>query len=159
MSYSKFFWIVFFVLIVVSSFVGYFFYSTTGGNGLTRVITHYLIQDLPDKQYVWQDFTDRGPTHKISGFYSSGNKDSFSLWTLSGLKKFYTLPETSIYIFEDICAGVRYLHENPEATEGKTTVPKQVTQDILKWERLIKKENLEEGDKVTIHLEISLRLM
>ncbi len=140
MSYGKLWWIVFFVLVITSSLVGYFFYST-GGSGLTRIIAYYLIQDLPDKQYSWRDFTDRGTTRKISGFYSRGNKDSFHLWTLSGLKKFYTLPNTSIYMYEDVCAGVQYLHDNPENTESETTVPTQVTQDILAWEKLMKKEN------------------
>lgn len=44
-------------------------------------------------------------------------------------------------MYEDICAGVRYLHANPEATESEITVPKQVMSNILKWERLMKKEN------------------
>lgn len=129
-----------FILVVASSSVGYFFYST-GGNGLTRVVLHYLIRDLPDKQYSWRDFTDQGTARKISGFYSSGDKNSFRLWTLSGLKTFDTLPGTSIYMYEDICAGVRYLNDNPETVGSEVTVPKRVTPDILDWERLMKKEN------------------
>ena len=79
MSTAKFVWIVFFfVLVVASSSIGFFFYSTVG-NGLTRVVVHYLIRDLPNKQYSWRDFTDQGTPNKISGFYSSGDKDGFSL--------------------------------------------------------------------------------
>ncbi len=141
MSYGKLLWIVLlFILVVVSSSVGFFFY-TTGGNGLTRVIAYYLIRDLPDKQYNWRDFTDQGTTRKISGFYSSGDKDSFRLWTLSGLKTFYALPGTSIYMYEDICAGVQYLNDNPEVAGSEITIPKRVTQNILDWEKLMRKEN------------------
>lgn len=140
MSYGKPWWIAFlFILVSASSSAGYFFY-TTGGNGLARVIAYYLIRDLPDKEYSWRDFTDRGPTHKISGFYSSGNKDGFNLWTLSGLKKFDNVPGTSIYMYEDICDAVRELSENPDATEGPIRAPQQVTPDILTWEDLMKKE-------------------
>lgn len=142
MSYGKLWWIVFFVLATASLSIGYFFYSTTGGNGLTRVIAYYLIRDLPDKQYSWRDFIDRGPTKKISGFYSSGDKDSFRLWTLSGLKTFYTLPGTSIYMYEDICAGVQELNNNPEVVDSAIPAPKQVTPDILSWEELMRKEYL-----------------
>ncbi len=139
MSYGKLLWIVLlFILVVVSSSVGFFFY-TTGGNGLTRVIAYYLIRDLPDKQYNWRDFTDQGTTRKISGFYSSGDKDSFRLWTLSGLKTFHTLPGTSIYMYEDICAGVQYLNDNPEATESVVPAPQRVNSDILTWEGLMRK--------------------
>lgn len=120
--------------------VGYSFYAATGGNGLARVIAYYLIQDIPDKQYRWQDFTDQGTAHKISGFYSSGDKDSFRLWTLSGLKTFDTLPGTSIYMYEDVCGGVKYLQENPETPGSEVTIPKHVTQNILDWEKLMKKE-------------------
>lgn len=142
MSYGKLLWIVFlFVLVVASSSSGYFFYST-GGSGLTRVIFHYLIRNLPDKEYSWRDFTDRGATAGISGFYSSGDKDSFSLWTLSGLKKFYNVPGTSVYMYEDICAAVQKLNENPDATEGAIRAPQQVTPDILIWEELMRKEYL-----------------
>ncbi len=141
MSYWKLSWIVFFfVLVTASSYVSFFFYST-GGKGLTRIIAYYLIQDLPDKQYSWRDFTDRGTSNKISGFYSSGDKDSFRLWTLSGLKKFNTLPGTSIYMYEDVCAGVQYLIDNPEATGSEITIPKRVMPNILDWVKLMKKEN------------------
>lgn len=140
MSYGKLLWIVFFVLVTASLSAGFFFYSS-GGRGLTRIITYYLIQDLPDKQYSWRDFTDQGTAHKISGFYSSGDKDSFRLWTLSGLKKFDTLPGKSIYMYEDVCSGVKYLQENPETPESEVTIPKHVTQNILNWEKLMKKEN------------------
>lgn len=140
MSNGKLLWMVFlFVLVVASLSVGYFFY-TTGGNGLTRVIAYYLIRDLPDKQYNWRDFTDRGSTYKISGFYSSGDKDSFRLWTLSGLKTFDTLPGTSIYMYEDICAAVQYLNDNPEAAGSEIPAPQRVTPDILTWEGLMRKE-------------------
>lgn len=139
MSYKKLWWMVFlFVLVVASSSVAFFY--LTGGNGLARVIAYYLIRDLPDKQYRWQDFTDQGTTNKISGFYSSGDKDSFRLWTLSGLKTFNTFPGTSIYMYEDICAGVQYLNDNPEATGSAISAPQRVTLDILTWEELMRKE-------------------
>lgn len=128
------------IVLVVSSVTGYSYYAATGGNGLTRVVFYYLIRNIPDKQYDWRDFTDQGTPNKISGFYASGDKDSFRLWTLSGLKTFNTLPGTSIYMYEDICAGVRYLHENPEATGSVIPAPQRVTSDILVWEKLMRKE-------------------
>ncbi len=141
MSKGKLVLVVFLAVLMVSAAAGYSYYVTTGGNGLTRVIFHYLIRNLPDKEYSWRDFTDRGATAGISGFYSGGDKDGFSLWTLSGLKKFYTLPGTSIYMYEDICAGVQYLNDNPEAAESERIIPKQVTENILDWEKLMRKEN------------------
>lgn len=139
MSYGKLWWISFsFVLVVASSSVAFFY--LTGGNGLARITAYYLIRDLPDKQYSWRDFTDQGTAHKISGFYSSGDKDSFRLWTLSGLKTFHTLPETSIYMYEDVCAGVQYLNNNPEAAGSAISAPQRITSDILTWEGLMRKE-------------------
>lgn len=141
MSYGKLWWMVFVIVLVVSSVTGYSYYAATGGNGLTRVVFYYLIRNIPDKQYDWRDFTDQGTTNKISGFYSSGDKDSFRLWTLSGLKAFHTLSGTSIYMYEDVCSGVKYLQENPETPGSEVTIPKHVTQNILTWEELMKKEN------------------
>ena len=142
MRYGKLLWIVFLlVFVVASSYIGFFFYST-GGNGLTRVIAYYLVRDLPDKQYGWRDFTDRGATAGIRGFYSDGDKDGFRLWTLSGLKKFENVPGTSIYMHEDICAAVLELNENSEAAGSTIKAPQQVTPDILVWEKLMKKEYL-----------------
>ena len=141
MSKGKLALVVFLAVLMVSAGAGYAFYATTGGNGLTRITFHYLIRNLPDKQYSWRDFTDQGTPNKISGFYSSGDRDSFRIWTLSGLKKFDNLPGTSIYMYEDICAGVRYLHDNPETAERERIIPKQVTQNILDWEKLMRKEN------------------
>lgn len=118
----------------------YFFYNS-GGAGLTRIVKNYLIPNIPDKKYSWADFTDRGPTVKISGFYSSGNKNSFYLWTLSGLKRFDSQPGTSIYMFEDVCAAVQNLNAKPDATNS-AFIENMVTGDILIWEGLMKPEYL-----------------
>jgi hypothetical protein len=37
--------------------VGFYY---TGGVGLIRLYRNYLSQDIPDKKYSWQDFTERG---------------------------------------------------------------------------------------------------
>lgn len=144
MSNGKMLFAVFFsVFMVVTAVVGYSFYSTTGGNALTRVFYYYLIRNIPDKEYRWRDFTDQGPTAGITGFYSSGDENGFSLWTLSGLKKFKNMPGTSVYMYEDICSAVGELNENPEATENTVIrAPQQVTPNILTWENLMKKEYL-----------------
>ena len=142
MSKGKLAIVVFLAVLMVSAAAGYSYYATTGGSGLTRVIFHYLIRNLPDKEYSWRDFTDRGATAGISGFYSGGDKDGFRLWTLSGLKKFDNLSGTSIYMYEDICAAVQSLNDSPEAAESAIRAPQQVTPDILAWEELMRKEHL-----------------
>jgi len=140
MSKGKLALVVFLAVLAVSAGVGYSYYAATGGNGLTRAVFHYLIRNLPDKQYSWRDFTDQGAARRISGFYSGGDKDSFSMWTLSGLKKFYTIQGTSIYMHEDVCSAVQELNENPETAGSKIRAPQQITPDILDWEKLMRKE-------------------
>lgn len=85
------------------------FFYLTGGRGLIRIIFNYLIPDLPDKKYSWEDFRYRGEQQRISGFYSFGDNVGFSLWTLSGLKRFIHNPGTSVYSFRDTCAVVKQL--------------------------------------------------
>ena len=83
---------IFFITLGFSIFIlGYFFYST-GGMGLVRIVQNYIIVNIPDKKYSWNDFIDRGADYSISGFYSSSTNNSISIWTLSGLKTFYNEP-------------------------------------------------------------------
>jgi hypothetical protein len=66
------------VLLVGLAAFGFYFY-TSGGAGLTRIVINYLIPNLPDKRYTWDDFRYRGEKEKVSGFYSSSNTESFSM--------------------------------------------------------------------------------
>ncbi|MCK6585437.1 MAG: hypothetical protein L6Q49_20240 [Anaerolineales bacterium] len=130
------------MLIVTILAGGGIFFVMTGGVGLSRVTRHYFFRDLPNKQYSWQDFTDRGAKEGISGFYAFGNQNGFSMWTLSGLKSFRHVAGTSIYQHEDVCAAVKRLSENPQATGSAMKADKQVTGSIEFWQSLIKQENL-----------------
>lgn len=105
--------------------------------GLYRIVVHYLIPNLPDKKYTWIDFIYKGSGSSVSGFYAGGNEDSFSLWTLSGLKTFYALPNTSAFIFRDTCAVVKQIKDN-----GSKSVinPEQRTFYIDEWRNLMKPE-------------------
>lgn len=134
--------VVFFLVVATLSIAGYVFFVKTGGMGLSRVTWYYFVRDLPDKKYSWQDFTDRGVSQGISGFYAFGNQDGFSMWTLSGLKTFTHVPGTSVYMHEDICAAVRELMENPLAAATPVQAVKEITGDIGFWQSLIKQENL-----------------
>jgi len=118
----------------------YVFFALTGGHGLSRVVWHYFFRELPNKQYSWHDFTDRGASEGISGFYAYGNSRGFSLWTLSGLMTFRHVPSTSIYQHEDICGALRIFNES--AQDKRVPATQEVTNDIARWQGLIKQENL-----------------
>ena len=104
-NWKRLLFVFFSFLVVISLTAGYIYYSKTGGRGLTRVIFYYFFRNIPDKKYSWRDFTDRGENHGISGFYSSGDKNGFSLWTLSGLKGFITYQRafTCMKMFARLC--------------------------------------------------------
>jgi hypothetical protein len=131
------------VILLALAVVSYLFYTKTGGNALTRVVWHYFIPNIPDKKYSWQDFTDRGTTQGISGFYAYGDDTGFRMWTLSGLKHFAHVPGISIYQYEDVCSAVRELVELGEYANGAAQAEQYVTGDISRWQSvMIKPENL-----------------
>lgn len=74
------------ILLVLALMGAGFYYS--GGVGLVRLYQHYLSQDIADKKYSWRDFTDRGASTKLSGYYGGRIGDNIYIWTLSGLKRF-----------------------------------------------------------------------
>lgn len=113
------------------------FFYRTGGAGLARVVWHYLFRNIPDKEYSWADFRDRGAETALYGFYSGGDESGFYLWTLSGRKRFYHQAGTSIYMFNDVCTAVRQLDTGESAS-----VEKQVTGNLQEWQGWIKQENL-----------------
>lgn len=127
-----------FVVLVAS----YVFFALTGGHGLSRVVWHYFIRDLPDKKYSWREFGERGASKGISGFYAYGDQDGFSMWTLSGLKTFTHAQGTSIYMHEDICGAMARLSDKSQEIGGSVLAGKEVTGNIELWQSLIKQENL-----------------
>ena len=139
MKYGKGILIVFSIIIVgLISFA--IFFSQTGGNGLYRIVINYLIPNLPENKYSWGDFMDRGVDQEISGFYSSGDVNSFKIWTLSGLKTFHHLPGTSVYIFRDTCKVYKQIATN-NVTEGVgATNNEEVTPGLFKWILKMQKE-------------------
>lgn len=129
--------IIFVLIFSLGVFVSFFYF--TGGAGLSRIVINYLIPNLPDKKYNWQDFRYKGEGQKISGFYAYGDNESFSIWTLSGLKKFYHKPETSVYSFRDTCAIVKQI--TAEDT-GISLNPENLYFDVGDWNKVMKKEFL-----------------
>lgn len=111
-------------------------FFSTGGAGLYRTVRYYLIPGLPDKTHTWSDFVYNGDK-KVSGFYAWGDEESIKIWTLSGLKRFYTKPGFSIYHFLDTCEAVRQLKE-----VGLTSAPNdEVTYFTLEpWQKELKPE-------------------
>lgn len=142
MSRGKLLGIGLILLAIIALVGGYLFFVSTGGKGLSRVTWHYFIKDLPDKKYSWRDFTDRGPSEGISGFYAYGDEGGFSMWTLSGLKTFSHVEGASVYVHEDVCAAVRQLVDNPDGQTQPVMASKEVTQDIGFWQTFVKQENL-----------------
>jgi len=141
MSHGRAVWIVVGALIVSALVGGYLFYTKTGGNALTRVVWHYFLQDIADKKYSWGDFTDRGASEGISGFFAYGDSDRFRLWTLSGLKTFTHVQDISVYQHEDICGALKQLQERGEAG-APVAAEKTITGSSSYWQSLIKPENL-----------------
>ncbi len=128
---------VFLLAVIANTALLVVFFCRTGGAGLARVVWYYLIRNIPDKQYAWNDFRAGGPGTALYGFYSGGDESGFYLWTLSGRKKFYHQPGTSVYMFNDVCAAVK------ELAAGETVrVEKQVTGDIREWQGWMRTENL-----------------
>lgn len=128
-----------FFLFLALVIFGIFFY-TTGGTRLAIVTINYLIPNIPDKKYTWVDFTDRGPTQKINGFYIDGDEESFRMWTLSGIKRFYNVPNTSMYSFKDVCAAIKYSTNTDYQITSGITVEEQLIEDFSEWQKQIKKE-------------------
>lgn len=106
------------IIVAMAVLLGTGFYYT-GGLGLVRLYLNYLSQDIADKKYGWQDFTDRGATEKLSGYYAGLVGEKVYIWTLSGLKSFGYKAGTSAYYYMDVCGVVRRLaEERANKTEG-----------------------------------------
>jgi hypothetical protein len=103
------------IFLTIVVLLGMSFYYT-GGVGLVRLYRHYLSQDIADKKYAWQDFTDRGATTKLSGYYAGRIGDNIYIWTLSGLRRFGYIQGVSAYYYMDVCGIVRQAAPLREAT-------------------------------------------
>jgi hypothetical protein len=55
------------VLIILSVVVAGFWMS--GGHSLVNLYRNYLSQDMPDKKYSWNDFSERGAQEPTKGYY------------------------------------------------------------------------------------------
>ena len=115
------------------------FFLTTGGGGLGRIVWYYLIPNIPNRQYGWQDFVDRGPEQNISGFYSSSNENGLSMWTLSGLKTFKIDPGVSKYRFTDFCETISKV-DLADETAYHQSVLEATINDFDQWRGKMKKE-------------------
>lgn len=126
---------IFTLIFSLGVFVSFFYF--TGGAGLSRIVFNYLIPDLPDKKYSWQDFRYKRESQKISGFYAYGNDESFNIWTLSGLKKFYHKTGTSVYSFRDTCAIVKQITAKDTSSSLN---PENIFFGLNEWNSVMKKE-------------------
>lgn len=89
------------VVLILSVVIFTVYFFSTGGKGLARIVVYYLFSDVPDKKYTWIDFINKNePGRSISGFYAFGDENSISIWTLSGLKRFYAKPGFSLPYLE-----------------------------------------------------------
>lgn len=132
----------FFILIVVV--VGFWF---TGGKSLVLAYKNYLSQDIPDKQYSWTDFTDRGPREMMHGYYAGADSSAFYMWTLSGLKRFAHKQDMSVYYYVDPCGLIKQLEDGskPKAVDGQNNLEEKLSFDFEVW-----KTSMRTGDYVWV---------
>lgn len=113
-----------------------------GGIGLVRLYKNYLSQELPDKKYGWQDFTDRGPREMLHGYYAGSLGNSVFIWTYSGLKRFVHQGGTSAYHYLDTCKLIRRLEAgeikniSPVPGEGENTITETTNFALEEWTKL-----------------------
>lgn len=134
------------VIVLLLGGVGLVGFWVTGGRGLVRIIPNYLMADIPDKRYGWSDFRVSVDTNKISGFYSpqlSGDS-AVAIWTMSGLKRFYHEPGTSVYYHRDACAIVNAIKNGGENVDVRSLEENLNTYyfDIAQWQDEMKSEYL-----------------
>lgn len=106
---------------------------------LIRLYGEYISKDLPDKEYKFEDFTDKGPRSMLSGYYSGRIGDQIFIWTYSGLKRFKDKPGTSVYYFHGICSTIESIKQN--STTDFPVIKSEPSQlfDINLWEAAVKK--------------------
>jgi hypothetical protein len=116
-------------------FFGYFFY-TTGGMALVRIVQNYLIPNIQNKEYSWLDFMDQGPEKNISGFYAMGDINSFSIWTLSGLKTYKPPASGGQYLYSAICESIN----SNNKSDNSLSIQELKLYDYDIWRSYMKKE-------------------
>ncbi len=116
--------LVVFISILISALAGFWF---TGGKSLVLVYRNYLSQNIPDKQYSYKDFTDRGPREMMHGYYGWADANGFYMWTLSGLKRFVHKQDMSVYYYTDPCGLIKQLEAGTieKPAEGGTAINEQ----------------------------------
>lgn len=122
-------------------------FLNTGGIGLVRLYQNYLSQDIPDKKYSWENFTDRGPREMLSGYYAGSDANGFYMWTISGLKKFFHLQGMSVYYFLDTCGIVKTLDEG---NSGGHAGDGYVIEEEMYYNQDAWKAKMQKGDYVWV---------
>lgn len=132
------------VLILLSFVCGFWF---TGGKSLVLLYQNYLSQDIPDKEYSFQDFTDRGPRGMLHGYYAGADSSGFYMWTLSGLKRFVHKQDMSVYYYVDPCGLIKQLEEGSKikAVDRKNALREDMTFNLSDWTGM-----MERGDYVWV---------
>ena len=112
-----------------------------------RLYRDYLSQDIPDKQYSWYDFTDRGPREMLHGYYAGSDASGFYMWTYSGLKRFTHRQGTSVYYYLDTCGFIKMLEEGKGGSkvDGGYIAREEMYYDFDTWTT-----RMEKGDYVWV---------
>lgn len=139
MARKGFLWELFLIVLAIGVVIYGIFFYFTGGAGLVRVITNYLIPNISNKEFGWSDFIDRGVTYKLSGFYSSSTKNSVSIWTLSGLKTFYVQPGSGEFLYSAICESLGN-RVSTQGSEDTVHIGEMDTRDFELWRKKLKPE-------------------
>lgn len=124
-------------LTLIVILVGFWF---TGGKSLVIAYQNYLSKNIPDKQYSWADFTDRGPREMLHGYYGWADSAGFYMWTLSGLKRFVHKQDMSVYYYVDPCGLIKQLEEGSKtkAVDGQNELLERLSFDFEVWTKSMK---------------------
>ena len=133
------------IVVCLLSMVGIsvWLFLTTGGIGLVRLYQNYLSQDIPDKKYSGQDFTNRGPREMLHGYYAGAYGSGFYMWTFSGLKRFTHRQTTSVYYYLDSCGLIKQLEEGQDVklVDGKSYIQETMYYDFDIWMSKMRRGN------------------
>ncbi len=108
---------------------------------LVQLYREYLTQDIPDKEYNWQDFTDRGGGERLHGYYAGSVGESVYVWTLGGLRRFRHQQITSVYYYMDVCGAIERLVEAKAVGREMSSLPSEplMTFDLVQWRGAVRR--------------------
>lgn len=131
--------IILLVALVMLGVAGFFVWS--GGLAIVRLYREYLSQDIADKKYSYQDFTDRGPKEMLHGYYAGSMGESVYIWTLGGLRRFRHRQTTSVYYYSDVCGVIGRMVEAKAARKEADSLKSEplMTFDLVQWRDMMRR--------------------